>query len=196
MKFKSGDKVRRLAPNSKFKTGDIITVDIYYSNDSFSVKEDVGGPCHIDKYCKLVETETPEQLFEMMNEGIEAKDKLVKLNMLEQRYSENDSWSESKCSYRQFRLKPKKTFTPFAVNNNQWLVDLLNDGMVLKIGCERFSFDEIKNALTNLIEKNESLYMGMCSYTATKKGIYYRNHILPWEDASKILNALNHYNKG
>lgn len=145
---------------------------------------------------ELVTEESHEELFELMKKGFIARDKLVNDGVLQNFSPINNKWVSHKgCLQNEFdkeyRLKPKKEFKPFRTSNG-WGVVLIDNE--LHIGCREYDKEQFKIALLNLLNNHSSSCKQKdYKFEATRTGIKEDGKILLWEDAEKILNALNEY---
>ena len=144
-----------------------------------------------------------EQLVEKANEGEEAKRKLHEnyYGEFERNIFSPGASSGFRVQYEQqyfgseFRVKPKPKFEPFEVR-----IDQPNQGIagfqkvklekdILTIGCEDFNPKNIVRVIKDFNECNSSSIAK--NYKPTREGIKYNEeHILPWYEADRILEAL------
>lgn len=198
--FKVGDSV---ISNDSF--GDLVKNKIYTVN---AVRKSRDGETYIDvKDCygkhligfyssrftlvSTVRKDTPEQLLEVFLKGIEAKNKLVELGVLELKASEIFKWALATKSTAQYRLKPKKEFKSFQLQDSGYIVNYEREGEnVISVGCKNFSFNELILDLRYILEENKpSTELLVC----TAKGVYHENNLVSYKDAHQLFNAMKEY---
>lgn len=149
---------------------------------------------------KSIEQQTLEELVETANRGSRAENELQKKYagrvQVKSIGEEEHEWREliSFDSF-EYRLKPAPSFTPFHVNNGQWLVKL--DGEMLRVGCFTPTAKQAQYLLKRVCREGANSAMhAEYSVEAIRGGILCRGpsrigpEKLSFEDADTILAAL------
>lgn len=202
MKFKIGDKVRRIQ-NSYIcspggmgtpKFGEIYTVSRADTNSTYIGLKEFNDSHSFNIAIFELEKEITEleELIEIANKGENAQRKIKKefVGQVEHTLYNRDNWNtyNTQCDY-EFRIKQKPKFIPFIIEHGE--VDV--KGESLHIGCQIFDLKYSKIILLNLFKLNKNYHHVEGSsnvYYATKNGIKNNDNLLKWADAEKIYEAI------
>lgn len=199
--IKVGDRVKRLSHrNCGIGEGEEFTVVGFDASGWPVADRGVGQMSHNPNYLELVTsavvlTESElEELVKKANEGLEAC-KIINTRYKNQVQERNvDLLSKKEHPWQDFdddgyfveyRVKPKK-FTPFTVGKG-WKVELKPGSTDLTIGCRSYYVGDVKKAFTKLCRESGSNH-GL--FHARRDGITENGEKLTWEEAEKILKAL------
>jgi hypothetical protein len=94
-----------------------------------------------------------------------------------------------------YRIKPKEIMKPWIASESGWTIESLSSQTV-SIGCLMFNKSMLLKGLIELLEKNlnettratdssDEYYL-----QATKKGVQFKEHVLVWSDAERLLKEL------
>lgn len=218
--FKVGDKVRCIKSFTTVKnapkTGEIFTVTSvsgYYIGFPLlkltdpiyteSIKKGDTPNWGLDNFELVKENmKELEQLVQVANAGYRAID-IIRENfgtLVEiKNASTNGEWQpiaqkeevSLDTKKRELRIKPTPKFESFEVGPRRWKVKL--DGNNLEIGCKTYNAVDLRIAFNSLIKITSCPNFQMLDgplFSATRKGIFSEGHSITWEEAEKILNAL------
>ena len=216
MSFKVGDRVERItSSNTITKDGKLLGM---VPGDTGTIDKVGGYRVHVTKdgeteslgtnpLCLKLATESVlEKLVAQVNAGFAALEKL-KGHEREIEYQNpaisDETWKdisqsrieapterisetrkEVTCVTRRYRVKPKVIFDNFTTSCGN---EVSLSGDTLKIGCQNFSAKLAKQSLIHLLKHNAA---STDNFRSTRKGITYRAYLLTWEDAEKLLKAL------
>lgn len=158
----------------------------------------LGGLCD-NSYCDAhsyahIEKPTLQELVDTANKALAELDK--QKDKLEVRSVTGDRYYNIKHSIHSthwvFRIK-QPAFKPFTVNNGLWSVNLQGDSIY--IGCRVFNAEALLLDLRHLVREDamyacESAMSSSDKLYATRKGIKFKEHVLTWDDAEKVLVAV------
>lgn len=146
-----------------------------------------------------------ESLVRKANEGLEASKRLNTefLSQVQERatkldgsvyYDWKDLQKESYNTYAvwaEYRVKPKKTFTPFTVGKG-WNVSLSEDQKRLTIGCQEFNGTVGYNPLSQNFKDVRDRGAERYGLTGAKDFVFHQptGHKLSWDEFEKIIKAL------
>ncbi len=205
---------------NKFKVGDRVVVKDGMESISnrhplqkgrvYEVSEPLGSDLYLDdnmSKCYEVSRFNPAkqdlaELVRIANEGYKAIETIIVNHFDEvEMFNKVGEFSSLRASdrnnpdviNRELRIKPAPTFQQFSVKNNEWVVNLVGDR--LHIGCKHFDAVAFSQILLTLfihggektIQKYGETYF---SFIATRSGIAHDRFLLPWEEATKISDAL------
>lgn len=196
MKFKPGDRVRALKTSSckGFNEGNIYTVKKYNEYGILMLEKDDNGSITngwFPEAFELVSSQSELQtLVDQANSGFNA------LRKLRDKYSSEIEMKHTHASlYRDIsdidmpygftfhvRIKPKTK--KFRVAS--W--DAAIEGETVKIGCQQFVIQDLRNNLNALVHYN---FSSSGELKATKTGILFvDSHAITWEQAEQLLKEL------
>lgn len=136
-----------------------------------------------------------ERLVRKANEGREAERTLYK-NFSKQYEVRSDNSMQMWNGFdkivivnTEFRVKPRPAFTPFTVGNG-WTVELKGDR--LTIGCREYDAKIIRREFDQMCRKDfVNSYSGSSlKLAASRKGISSEGQSITWDEAERILKAL------
>lgn len=142
-----------------------------------------------------------EQLVATVNAGRRAMDKLVvdyadQIIYVDEKRIEDSYVIESKNGIgathvigSEIQIKRRPPFEPFTVGQG-WRVELVGTDRV-RVGCQEFPIKQLKSCLEDLCNDNcMGSGMSEVQLSASRAGASYRNHLISWEDADRLLAAL------
>lgn len=112
-------------------------------------------------------------------------------------YTYNNTTRQFSATYLNrltFRLKPKTSFTPFKVGPEKW--EVRADGDEVSIGCKSFNLTKFRSmlkALTTAANFCNSVENDDGEFMACRSGICHEGEDISWDDAERILKALEEY---
>ncbi len=199
-KFKVGDKVKCISlglNNECFGViGNIYTVlNPELENRDMMIRE-ANMSVSPDRFELVEENMTElEELVKKANEGYLAVNKILINYRNSVEYNDKNSkeyreviWT---AVYTQLRIKPKPKFEPFTVGQG-WRVELNPTGGV-NVGCQNFEVRILKDALYTVCKQNHtsSLHdLNGGKLEAGRTGVHFKGHKITWEEAEKLLTAL------
>ncbi len=205
-----GDRVRYINPRSSnygsdykkwFRLGDVYTVRAGVVGNYIGYFEESGGMGEYGSCFELLSSDESEieSLVRKANEGLEAIEKLLERENEVELYSEKNErvlkniFPSGYCKeyeHARYRVPPKKTFTPFTVGKG-WTVRLSEDRKTLEIGCRKYDAGYVRREFKALCttETHGSSFHDV-RLLASRKGISDRGESITWEEAEKILKAL------
>lgn len=199
-KFKLGDSIRCIdvQSNSRYLTkGKIYTVLSYDSDlDTVCVIADDNTSHNFFPYrFELVEQDALDVLIARANDGMRAIEQLVKYHDHELETDHKDftkvsSWFEP--IQPTFRRKAPPLPAPFTLKDSLHSVQCI-DASTVKVGCQTFRFDQLRQGLFLLIREDCSEYSsieGPYNLSASKRGVSYGGNSITWADAEQLLAAL------
>ena len=159
----------------------------------------------VEDFKQSVEEMNLEELVECANRGFDAVATLYKNHNEEVVINDSPTPEYQKIGWSipggiangnwRLRVKPTKTFEPYTIHSTDWDVEMDHSKVPeIHIGCKKFVAKDLQAALRALIEENASFSgNGSNLLRATKTGVRYVGHILPWSDAEELLKKLDDY---
>lgn len=191
--FKIGDHVICIKEVSGLTEG--VVYQVCEVDGPYLIKVYKNGNTYGAERFKLIDIEQHyAELINKVNVGLSALADLAAFEVKLERKFGNEDWKDRKVAIDivKYRIKAKPTFEPFSVGGlNEWTVSL--DGSYLNIGCKKFLVQELKPVLTILLRENysEAFYRPTdTKFSVTRTGINNGSYQITWEDAEKILKAL------
>jgi hypothetical protein len=138
------------------------------------------------------------KLVRQANDGRRALEELFKICRNDIEFSaEGQRWKQYKLIMKNmsYRIKPKEIMKPWIASESGWTIESLSSQTV-SIGCLMFNKSMLLKGLIELLEKNlnettratdssDEYYL-----QATKKGVQFKEHVLAWSDAERLLKEL------
>lgn len=199
MKFKKGDKVRRIVPvdDEKLygKLGNIYTVNKYVFKKGMILDELPGG-CSPESFELVSESNELEELVKKANEGYLAIKKLhnyldqIEVKIVFKNEKDDDKWEKLESEptdHMEYRIKPKTR--KFKVAN--WDAEI--NGNEVKIGCKTFDLKWLKTELNLMCKKDSKINCsdnGKTGISACRMGISCSGNTITWEQAEELLKEL------
>lgn len=212
--YKKGDKVRCLSDNSCYGLlkNNIYTVERISKNNEIISVENMLNDSNDGSFSKesfeLVKDDNMSELKQLVsdvNKGIESFYKITK----DENLARQVFYSVTKTSI--FKEKNrldldvnsnlyivKQQFPEFSVGPNNWVVKL-TDNKVLHIGCKTFNVKDFYNSIKSYVDDKYNKINIITTGLSTKRnGILFTfsegaHHTLLWEDADKIIKALEDF---
>lgn len=205
-KFKVGDIVRvKVAGKSKASVnffGQTSKVIKTYSHGAVKLELETEDGGFWDDELELVESSESEleSLVQKANEASKIFDRFRTefYDQIEIKSNDYPNWSKQTYNRNlnyEYRIKEKPKFEPFHIGKvdangkGLWEVSLKDNKVV--IGCQKFPVSTLKTALTNLCKENfVDDFLLASTIQARRNGVSWSGHFISWEDAEKILTAL------
>jgi hypothetical protein len=208
--FKAGDKVRYKGgswSDNGWNAGRVLTVYrcwVGSEGEIYVAPVEVRGNTYA-RHFELVEGAPESELERLVREanaGLAALETLRKHAgdvEITDDMSGTSTWSPLSPEHRValprvLRVKPKPSFEPFRVSiadDRNWLVCL--DEGELCIGCQKFNAKEFVSAIRRSQDGSPDATLGVLSghlMIGARKFVKWNDHKLSWEDADRILAAL------
>jgi hypothetical protein len=197
-----GTKVRVL-PGHGFdgrngiQAGEIHEVSGWTSSGGFALKGKDSDWGYGSFRFEVVEESELEELVRKVNEGAEAKARLLsefrEQVVQERKLYEGRSFpgEEFETLLYTYRVKPK-TFTPFNVGKG-WKVELSEDRKILTIGCQSWRKEEARPKFSVGFKiLSEGREQGLRGFFGSKLGLRHQDtgETIPWADVDRIIAEL------
>ncbi len=131
-----------------------------------------------------------EDLVRMVNEGYQARKTLASKypRQAEVRFGTSRVWKPIYIGFTcEVRVKEKPKFEPFYVGAHH---SVSLDGTTLHVGCQKFPVHFVRAAIQTLNSQGGAYQTGTLIVHATRNGMRTEYGAITWEDADKILAAL------
>jgi hypothetical protein len=204
-RFKVGDKVKRIrdkdgwAWSAHKPAGEIFTVSTVRNGwlGLEGAKYDLDPrPFNSGNFVLVEEASGSEQsdevLLEMVNSSVAAGHELYKRHgeRLEVTFDHGLWEPVGKPNLHGYRIKPKPSFKPFQIRS--WEVRM--EGDKIRVGCQTFDAKALLRALSQLTDIgadcNSVDNSGSVKLAACRKGVSSNGHTITWDEADKLLAAL------
>jgi hypothetical protein len=213
--IKVGDRVRcvlgwedprPIARDMTIKEGAVYTLGKTNTYGHFYLVEKGNDFSYDKEKFELVDEESElERLVRKANEGMEAGKQLHARysDQLEERVVNLESgipkywqpYDRTANEAYEYRVKPRPTFTPFTVGLG-WKVELKDNNTRLQIGCRDYAAHDFMKGLRSLVRGGNATASAIPGYAsgidlhATRLGVLENGQSISWDEAEKILKAL------
>lgn len=197
--FKVGDKVWYTGTDDLLLHGRMYIISKVHDYGSYRVPpsiwlEDAGAVGYCASNFKLVQDGVEaelQRLLSVANEGRAAAHRLHELAPDRVEWSNSEPY-KGKGLNLTLRLRPQApVLEPFTLPESGYKVNHNSSDKVLSVGCQHFSFEELRHILYCLVQRNQSeVVTEKRAYQATRTGILTAGGNITWADAELLFNKI------